>query len=100
MLELKKLGGIQILGPGADEWKKHAGWKIHGHPVVFDSEVYTPGICSGYFQLPTYRGQYNYTIHLLEDGNVFVMKEGKLYLCTVVDTKPHIIIFTETDSRS
>jgi hypothetical protein len=98
MIELSKVGGVQIFGHIPYSWLNEKGRRIKGCPVEFDSDVYSPDVDTGVFLLPAHRGQLNYQIHLLENGCALVIKEGRLYLCTKVNDELRVITFTTVPS--
>jgi len=49
-----------------------------------------------YFELPCHRGQKDYEIHLLESGDVLVIKDKCMYLCTHRDEMPYVLAFYPT----
>lgn len=92
MKVLTEEGGICVCGQDAMDWyvTERRRW-IHGAVVTFDPASFWPEVVQGRFQFPSNRGQLNYVIHLLEGGDVLVVKDNEYFLCTKVNGKPVVI---------
>jgi hypothetical protein len=99
MITLTDLGGIQVHGPDAEAWLDEEHRSIDTLPVVFDSDDYYPHTRDLMFVFPANRGQDNYQIHLLTNGNVAVLKEDRVFICTVVKNRPQVINFLAVPSH-
>lgn len=96
MIQLNDVGGVQISGYNSDSWRNPANRTINGIRVIFYSNVDILDADTGDFTFPVNKGQHNYTIFLQEDGSAHVVKDGVVYLCTMVDGEPNITIFRAT----
>lgn len=99
MIIIDEVGWVCICGQNADSWMEENQRLIQGCPVEFDSGVYTPDVDTGSFEFPCHRGQFNYQIHLLENGAALVFKEDTIYLCAKVEGGPRVVAYTTTHSN-
>lgn len=98
MLTISEVGGVRVFGKEEIAWSSADNRRIGSSLAVFDSDVYSPDteMSSGtpHFVLPCHRGKKGYEIHLTESDEAFVLKEGRVYLCTHHDGKPRVLTYT------
>ncbi len=96
MIILKEFDLIRVCGKNAHKWKNENDRLISGHLAVFDSDVFYPDVSTGkdkHFELPCHRGQGDYQIHILENEEALIVKDGSVFLCTLHGGLPVVLKF-------
>lgn len=98
MTILREVGGVRVSGKGSDAWTYPEGRLIVTRPAIFDSDVPAPDIeetsfGTMRFVLPCYRGREEYEIHLLDSGEAVILKDGHVYLCTLLNGSPRVLTY-------
>ena len=121
MQKITELGGICVYGidtlfasgreSGLTPMQVCERLCIRETPISFESDTYAPDVIllrsktaegeretKRTFQLPCNRGQRDYEIHFLSNGDLLVRKESYLYICTHKNDIPKVLTWKSVPS--
>ncbi len=97
MISIPTVGGVKVMGTYAQDWQVPERRMINYVSVAFDKNMKEPmfDVLQNKFVLPAFHGQHDYVIHLLENSDAVIMKNGKFFLCTRRSGNPIVVTFID-----